>query len=149
MALSTLPYDPFTPYLLEDVRAIRIGTPTALPSGNPLTVPDAEGTYALMTHMSKSLGVHCTFCHNSQNFAKWDNVPPQRATAWYGIRLARDLNRNYIEPLTPVHPAYRLGPTGDIGKVNCATCLQGANKPLLGKSMLAAHPELAGPRPAP
>jgi photosynthetic reaction center cytochrome c subunit len=38
--------------------------------------------------------------------------------------------------LTPVFPANRKGPEGDVYKVNCATCHQGAQKPLLGVSML-------------
>ena len=36
----------------------------------------------------------------------------------------------------------RLGPHGDPLKVNCATCHQGAYKPLLGVSMLRDYPEL-------
>lgn len=31
---------------------------------------------------------------------------------------------------------------GDVAKVGCSTCHQGANKPLLGASMLADYPEL-------
>jgi photosynthetic reaction center cytochrome c subunit len=36
-----------------------------------------------------------------------------------------------------------LGPTGDVAKANCATCHQGAYKPLNGQSMLKDFPELA------
>jgi photosynthetic reaction center cytochrome c subunit len=42
-----------------------------------------------------------------------------------------------------VFPAERLGPQGDVAKLNCATCHQGAFKPLYGQSMLKDHPELA------
>jgi len=104
-----------------------------------------EWTYALMMHMSKSLGVNCTFCHNSRAFAEWEQSPPARATAWHGIRMVREVNNEFIVPLTPIQPANRLGPTGDIGKVNCATCHQGVGKPLYGQSMLKSHPELSGP----
>jgi len=45
--------------------------------------------------------------------------------------------------LTGTFPAERLGPTGDVAKVYCATCHQGVNKPLNGVSMLPNHPELA------
>ena len=44
--------------------------------------------------------------------------------------MVRDLNKDYLEPLTDVFPANRLGPTGDVAKVNCATCHQGVDKPL-------------------
>jgi photosynthetic reaction center cytochrome c subunit len=95
-----------------------------------------------MMHMSDSLGVNCTFCHNTRNFASWTEAPPQRVTAWHGIRMARDLNNAYMEPLTPTFPAERLGPKGDVAKVNCATCHNGAWKPLYGAAMAKGHPEL-------
>jgi photosynthetic reaction center cytochrome c subunit len=46
-----------------------------------------------------------------------------------------------------VFPADQLGPTGDVAKVYCATCHQGAYKPLLGVSMAKDYPELQGPSP--
>jgi photosynthetic reaction center cytochrome c subunit len=67
-------------------------------------------------------------------------------TAWYGIRMVRDINVNYIEPVTNVFPANRLGELGDVAKTHCATCHQGAFKPLYGNgSLLKAHPELTVP----
>jgi photosynthetic reaction center cytochrome c subunit len=63
-------------------------------------------------------------------------------TAWHGIRMARDLNLNYMETLTEVFPANRKGELGDVAKLNCATCHQGAYKPLYGAGMLKDHPEL-------
>ncbi len=140
--LSSLPNDPFTPFLLE-AKEIRVNGTTALPSGNRQSIKQAEWTYGLMTHMSTSLGVNCTYCHNTQNFAKWEGGPPQRVTAWHGIRMARDLNLEYLEPLTATFPAQRKGELGDVAKVNCATCHQGAYKPLNGASMLKDHPELS------
>lgn len=142
VGLSSLPNDPFTPFLLGDL-PIRVGAGTALPSGNRASIKQAEWTYGLMTHMSSSLGVNCTYCHNTQNFAKWEGGPPQRATAWHGIRMARDLNVAFMEPLTPVFPAHRKGEMGDVAKANCATCHQGAYKPLNGQSMVKAFPELS------
>ena len=65
-------------------------------------------------------------------------------TAWYGIRMARDLNLAYMEPLTDTFPAHRKGETGDVAKVNCATCHQGAYKPLNGAKMAKDFPELGG-----
>jgi photosynthetic reaction center cytochrome c subunit len=145
VGLSSLPYDPFTPYLLED-KPIRVNGNSALKltgtGTNLKTTKQAEHTYGLMIHMSNSLGVNCTFCHNTQAFQSWKDAPPQRTTAYYGIRMARDLNVAYLEPLTKTFPANRLGPKGDVAKVNCATCHQGVNKPLLGAAMAKDHPEL-------
>jgi photosynthetic reaction center cytochrome c subunit len=140
--LSSLPTDPLTPYLLED-KPIRVNGPTALPSGNRQSIKQAEWTYGLMTHMSNSLGVNCTYCHNSRSFQTWEGGPPQRVTAYYGIRMARDLNNDYMTPLTDTFPPERKGAGGDVAKVSCATCHQGAYKPLYGTSMLKEHPELA------
>jgi len=140
--LSSLPNDPFTPFLLQD-KPIRVNGGTALPTGNRASIKQAEWTYGLMTHMSTGLGVNCTYCHNTQNFAKWEGGPPQRVTAWHGIRMVRDMNVSYMEPLTPVFPAHRKGELGDVAKANCATCHQGAYKPLNGQSMLKDYPELA------
>ena len=144
VALSSLPYDPFTPYLLDKTNSdpIRVNGTTALPTGNRSSIKQAEFTYGLMMHMSDSLGVNCTYCHNTQNFAKWDGAPPQRVTAYHGIRMTRDINADYIVPLTSQFPPERLGPTGDVAKVYCATCHQGAYKPLYGAQMAKAHPEL-------
>jgi len=145
VAFSSLPKDPFTPYLLGDEQ-IRAQGLTALPSGNTASIPRVEKTYGLMMHMSDSLGVNCTYCHNTRDFGSWADSGPARVTAWYGIRMVRALNNEYIEPLTPTFPANRLGPLGDPYKVNCTTCHQGVNKPLLGVSMLPDHPALAGYR---
>ena len=147
---TSLPYDPFTAYLLNDA-VVGVGGPTALPTGHTASIVKTEQTYGLMIHMAQGLGVNCTFCHNTRNFATWEGSPPQRTTAWHGIRMARDLNNQYLVPLTSTFPANRLGPTGDVGKVNCATCHQGAYKPLYGVSMAQAFPEilaLAQPRVA-
>ena len=65
-------------------------------------------------------------------------------TAWHGIQLVRDLNTAYLDPLKDVVPATRLGPAGDVPKVNCTTCHQGASKPLLGVSLAKNYPELGG-----
>jgi len=141
--LSSLPTDPLTPYLLDD-KPIRVNGTTALPTGNRQSMKQAEWTYGLMTHMSNSLGVNCTYCHNSRSFSSWENSPPQRVTAYYGIRMARDLNNAYMLPLTDTFPDNRKGAKGDVAKISCATCHQGAYKPLYGYSMLNSHPELAG-----
>lgn len=146
---SSLPYDPFTPYLLDD-KPIRVNGKEALAmsgaAANRNSTKQAEHTYGLMMHMSTSLGVNCTYCHNTQAFQDWEqNATPQRATAWYGIRLTRDLNNAYLLPLTGIFPPNRLGPTGDVAKVNCASCHRGAYKPLYGAAMAKHYPALQGP----
>jgi photosynthetic reaction center cytochrome c subunit len=139
IALASLPYDPFTPYL-SGTEPIRVQSTQALPSDeHRMSIKQAEFTYSLMNHISKSLGVNCTFCHNTQSFLTWND---KRATAWHGIRMARDLNNAYLEPLTSTFPANRLGAGGDVAKVNCATCHQGVNKPLAGLAMAKDWPGL-------
>jgi photosynthetic reaction center cytochrome c subunit len=141
-AFASLPVDPFTPFLKESAE-IRVYGTTALPEGNRQSIKQAEWTYSLMTHMSGALGVNCTYCHNTQSFGSWEGSTPQRATAWHGIRLVRDLNNAYLGPLTGIFPAERLGPQGDVAKANCATCHQGAYKPLYGAAMAKEYPALA------
>ena len=59
--------------------------------------------------------------------------------------MARELNKGYMVPLTDTFPEHRKGELGDVAKVNCATCHQGAYKPLNGAKMLKDYPELAAP----
>jgi photosynthetic reaction center cytochrome c subunit len=150
VAYSSLPYDPFSHYL-QDAKQIRVNGNEALAmtgdAANRSSTKQAEFTYGLMMHMSQSLGVNCTYCHNTQSFQSWEVSPPTRSTAWYGIRMARDLNNDYMTPLTATFPANRLGPKGDVAKVACGTCHQGAFKPLYGAEMAKHHRELLGPLP--
>ncbi|MGC4394562.1 photosynthetic reaction center cytochrome PufC [Hydrogenophaga sp. T2] len=144
VGLASLPGDALSPYLLQQ-QPIRVAGTTALPHGNRSSTKQAEHTYSLMMHMSASLGVNCTYCHNSRAFGEWSESTPPRQTAWHGIRMAQSLNTKYLEPLTDTFPIERRGVNGDVAKLNCATCHQGAYKPLYGAPMLKAHPELAGP----
>jgi len=143
--LSSLPSDPFSPYLMG-AEPIRVNSNTAMTGvgdyANRASTKQAEHIYSLMQHFSSSLGVNCTYCHNTRNFASWEESRPQRVTAWHGIRMARELNNEYIIPLTDQFPANRLGPKGDVAKVNCSTCHQGAYKPLYGAKMAKDFPEL-------
>ena len=141
VGLSSLPNDPFSPFLLGK-EPIRMAGTTALPSGNRQSIKQTERTYGLMMHMSSSLGVNCTYCHNTQSFSKWEGGPDKRVKAWHGIQMARDLNVNYMESLNGVFPGERLGQLGDVPKLNCATCHQGAYKPLNGAPMAKDFPEL-------
>ena len=114
-----------------------------MPTGTHQSIKQTEWTFSLMTHMSTALGVNCTYCHNTRSMSSWETSPPQRVTAWYGIRMVRDLNNQFMEPIAKVFPPHRLGPTGDVAKANCQTCHQGVFKPLYGVSMLKDYPELA------
>ncbi len=144
---ASLPRDPFTPLLLGK-EEIRVAAATALPTGEAgAPIQRAEQTYSLMIHMSTGLGVNCTFCHNSRAFSSWEESTPQRATAWYGIRMARELNNSFMTPLQSTFPPHRLGPEGDVAKVGCTTCHQGVNKPLYGVSMLKDYLAELGPAP--
>jgi photosynthetic reaction center cytochrome c subunit len=149
VGLSSLPNDPFSHYLLseKDAATIRVAGNTALRTDNNKSTKQTEFTYGLMMHMSSSLGVNCTYCHNTRAFASWEESRPQRATAWYGIRMVRDINSEYLEPLSgtfPELPTGRLGPLQDAAKVNCGTCHKGAFKPLNGAAMARHYPALLG-----
>jgi photosynthetic reaction center cytochrome c subunit len=142
---SSLPNDPLSRYLTTGGTDIRIQSTTALRTRQaPPSVKSAEWTYALMLYMSGSLGVNCTYCHNTRALARWDESTPQRVTAWHGIRMVRELNTSYLTPLTSVFPANRLGPAGDGPKVGCATCHKGTFKPLNGVSPLVDYLALSG-----
>jgi len=147
---ASLNYDPFSDYLAGSEN-IRVGGKAFPTSASNQPIQNTEKTYGLMIHMSQGLGVNCAYCHNSNNFAKWEDSRPQRVNAWYGIRMVRDINNNYITSLGNVWPANgqgpygnRRGPHGDPLKVNCATCHQGVNKPLGGYKMLKDYPALKG-----
>jgi len=142
---TDLPFDMLTPFL-EKATNIRVQSTTALPTNNMSSMMQTEWTYSLMIAMSNSLGVNCDYCHNTRALRDWSQSTPARVTAWYGIRMVRDLNNNYLDRLKDVFPAYRKGVTGDSPKVFCATCHQGIYKPLYGVSMLTTfRDELGGP----
>jgi photosynthetic reaction center cytochrome c subunit len=148
VAYMSLPYDPFTPFLLGN-NEIRIIGDTPLPTGNRRSIKQAEWTYGLMVHISDSLGVNCTYCHNTRSFFAWDQSTPQRVTAWYAIRHVRSMNNDYVQPLGDVLPDTRKGPLGDPYKVGCSTCHQGAYKPLYGAKMAKDYPALYEDNTAP
>ncbi len=141
--MPRLPYDPLTAFLDGPDVPISVLSTTALPTGNNTGVKHAEWTYGLMMHISDSLGVNCTYCHNSRSFFSWEK--PARVKAWYAIRNVRRLNQGYIWPLTDILPASRKGPQGDPKRIACETCHQGAYKPLFGAPMLKDYPALAAP----
>jgi photosynthetic reaction center cytochrome c subunit len=152
VGLTSLPGDPFSGFLLKSSNIRVAGTqalpPAASASAARASIQATEHTYALMIHFSQSLGVNCTFCHNTQSFGSWASSPPQRVVAWHGIRMVRELNSDYLVPLTDVFPPNRKGPTGDAPKLFCATCHQGLSKPLNGVGLANGFPALQPPPPA-
>ncbi len=153
VAYASLPGDPFSAYLKDGgVNNIRVASSMPLPSADHVvSIKNAEKTYGLMMHLSSGLGVNCTYCHNTASFRAWNMSSPQRATAWYGLRMVATTNAEYMTPLVSVFPAvhpgggpspWRKGPMGDVYKINCATCHQGINKPMNGVSMRAENPVL-------
>jgi photosynthetic reaction center cytochrome c subunit len=144
---GSLPDDPLGTFLLSETAApsVRVASPRVLAQFVGQPIPQAEQTYALMMHVSQSLGVNCSFCHNTRAFSSWEQSSPQRQTAWYGIRMVREINAQFMEPLSSTFPATatgRLGPAGDAAKVHCGTCHLGANKPLYGAQMAQYYPAL-------
>jgi photosynthetic reaction center cytochrome c subunit len=143
-AYSSLPNTAMAKYLLNpESPAIRVNSKGSHPSAaNKTSVMEAESAYSLMMHTGTALGVNCTFCHNADSLQSWNRSTPKRALAWYGYQMVKDVNGNYITPLTKVFPKHRLGPMGDPLKVNCTTCHRGINKPLGGVSMVKDYPAL-------
>lgn len=154
-AYSSLPNAAVARYLLggTEPQAARVVSKGRFPTPeNKITTMEAEDTYAMMMHISQSLGVNCTYCHNGNSFQSWASSNPPRKTAWYGLDMVRAINFEYITPLASVFPAHRKGEMGDPLKANCATCHRGQNKPLGGYPMAKDYPALrnavAAPAPA-
>ena len=147
VGLTSLPGNPVSYFFgknAENMNNVRVATEGWKPTKDDGTIQHTEMTYALMFHLSESLGVNCNFCHNSRSFASWPQSRPQRVTAWHGTRMVSGLNNEYLIPLGPVYPEIRLGPTGDAPKANCATCHQGVSKPLGGAEMAKDFPASLG-----
>ncbi|MCE7027440.1 photosynthetic reaction center cytochrome PufC [Jiella avicenniae] len=134
------PNVPYDKYLMEEHASAQIQSTDPLVSrtGNAEVAreQDAENLYLFMMQMANSMGVNCTYCHNSRAFRDWSQSTPYRWIAYWGIRMARDINSNYIEPLASVFPEERKGPLGDPAKAHCGTCHLGNNKPLGGYKLL-------------
>ncbi len=133
--------DPFSALLTSSDANVRVLNTSAFADGGA-TIQDAEHTYGLMMHISGSLGVNCTYCHNSNSFGTWTGSRPARVTAYHGIQMVKDLNQDYLIPLGPEYPDNRLGPAGDAPKADCSTCHAGLPKPLGGAAMAEAYPAI-------
>ncbi|EAU40230.1 hypothetical protein FP2506_11757 [Fulvimarina pelagi HTCC2506] len=134
------PSVPYAAYLQEDPAPgnIQSQDPLVSDTGEAEVALEqtAENLYLFMMQQSNALGVNCTYCHNSRAFYDWSQSTPFRWIGYWGIRMAREINVNYIQPLTDVFPPERLGPLGDPAKVHCGTCHRGETKPLQGYELM-------------
>lgn len=145
---TSLPSDALEAYLLNyerigvhDLEARVAGTPGQ--DGYP-GIQHAERTYAFMNYIANSLGVNCTFCHNTRAFYDAGQVTLQWSTESLGIQMVQELNEVYMLPLEGLLPEERLGPVhGDAPKAACRTCHKGYQQPLQGTNVIADWPELA------
>jgi photosynthetic reaction center cytochrome c subunit len=147
---TSLPSDYLETYLLADedgnyaaVNVHDLESRVQQQPGDPL-IQQTERTYAYMNYFSNSLGVNCTFCHNTRAFYDPAQVTPQWATASLGIIMVQEQLEQYILPLQDVLPEERLGPVyADVPKFACRTCHQGEQQPLNGLNVIRNWPELA------
>lgn len=147
-SFTSLPSDALEAYLVEyetigvhdlDSRVAGIPGQDDYPG-----IQHAERTYALMNYVSNSLGVNCTFCHNTRAFYDGSQVTPQWGTESLGIQMVQELNNDYLLPLEGILPPERLGPIHqDAPKAACATCHKGYQQPLQGTNVIGNWPELA------
>jgi photosynthetic reaction center cytochrome c subunit len=145
---TALPSDALEKYLLEinPINVHDLEPRVSREMANPATIQDTYRTYALMNYMSNSLGVNCTFCHNTRAFYDPAQNTPQWTNASLGILMVQEVNNDWLVPLTEVFPPERLGPVfGDVAKVACATCHKGYQQPLHRLDMISDWPELAAP----
>lgn len=145
---TSLPSDALEAYLLNfetiavhDLDSRAEGVPGL--DGYP-GIQNAERTYAFMNYIANSLGVNCTFCHNTRAFYDGAQVTPQWGNESLGIAMVQEINLDYILPLEDVLPPERLGPLqNDVPKAACRTCHKGYQRPLQGLNVIANWPELA------
>jgi len=149
---TSLPHDALEKLLVEegkikvhDLEPRVAGIPG---QGDLASIQDTERTYSLMNYFANSLGVNCTFCHNTRAFYDPAQHTPQWGNAFLGIDMVRAMNSEYLVPLKDTYPENRLGPAhGDAPKAACSTCHKGANRPMGGMDMISDWPELAAPAP--
>ncbi len=156
------PDNGFAEYYLFD-QPIVVSSTTVEPNGTIASWPEATRIYEMMMQMSDGIGANCGYCHNSRNFADWNQSSPYRWIGYDALRLVRDVNRNYLLPIasiipqtrTLVHettlpslPARMTGAQLGNGLVACATCHQGLTKPMNGANMVHDYPGLVAPAAA-
>ena len=145
---TTLPVDAIQTYLLEEDQLVGVhGYSSRDEDGSSnASIYHTYQTYALMMHFANSIGANCTYCHNTRSPADPEGYTPAWGVAQLGRVMTQEINNEYIVPSEALTPAERLGPLGDVAKVNCMTCHMGAAKNL-GGPVLADWPELVSAEP--
>lgn len=145
---TALPVDAMRTYLLESDQAVGVHGTSARNPGEPgASIYHTYQTFSLMQHFSNSMGVNCTYCHNTRALAEIEQATPQWAVAQLGRAMTQDVNNSYIVSNAELLPPEQLGPLGDAAKVNCTTCHQGAPKTFGGASAIENWPELVSDEP--
>lgn len=140
---TSMPSGALEVYLSDgDETDARIASTEAFPSDHDASIQETESVYALMISLSQSLGVNCTYCHNTASFGNWDISSQARELSYYGLEMVRALNSDYLLPLEGEYPDERLGPSGDAPKAYCGTCHQGQMRPLAGEPAYGDYPAL-------
>ena len=141
---TAMQIDPLTA-TLENKELIRIQATSAYPAAYGGSIQATEQTYSLMIHISESLGVNCTFCHEISSVRELvgEHASARHGLAWHpdGARSQYQLSGSF-EGDVPCR--VDSGQRATVPKVSCATCHQGVNKPLYGVSMAKDYPELGG-----
>ncbi len=146
---TALPVDAMQTYLLETEQLVGVnGYDSRNTTGEPgASIYHTYQTFSLMQHFANSLGVNCTYCHNTRSIADPAGFTPQWASAQIGRAMTQDINNTWIVPDLELLPPERLGPLGDPAKVNCATCHLGAPQTFNGESAVVDFPELVSAEP--
>lgn len=140
---TSLPTDALEKYLLGESTIAVHDLEPRVPSEGTASIQDTERTFSLMNYFANSLGVNCTYCHNTRAFYDGEQNTLQWSKASLAIIMAQDLNNEYLVPLKDTYPANRLGSRhGDAPKLACKTCHKGVYKPLQGLDMVKEWPEL-------
>lgn len=143
-------------YYLQD-QPIMVQSTAALPNHSLGSFDETKRIYEMMMQQSDGIGVNCGYCHNSRAFWDWSQSTPYRWNGWTGIRMVRDLNRNFLLQIAsevpqtrelkhqqdlPVIPARQSGVQTGNGLAVCKTCHLGLPKPVNGANMVKDYPAL-------
>jgi len=155
------PNEGYEEYLLQDTPGLA-QSETDHPTGQASSLAVMKRLYEMMMQMSDDMGVNCGFCHNSRAMFDWSQSTPMRWVGLGGIKLTRDINRNYLLTLTHVIPETRvsLGPArpwstpareqgwqSGNGFADCGTCHHSAPIPTVGVGLAKGFPTLRSPGP--
>ena len=146
----------YAEYYLSN-QPIRVQSETIEPNHSISSWPEAKNIYEMMMEMSDDIGANCGYCHNSRNWASWQQSSPYRWSGYDALRLVREVNNDFmlriaeVEPLTrtlvgettiPAMPVRMREAQPGNGLVACGTCHQGVTRPFNGVNMVDAYPGL-------